>query len=227
MTPTDPRHGTRRGYYAHRKVGQAACDPCKRAAAAAEAARQLRLLRGQAGRIDATGTRRRLQALVCLGYNWKLLGQHVGASENMIKRWAERDAPGAYVFRDTADKVGAVYERLSMKLPPLGTTADRIAAAKARNRARRAGWAPPLAWDDVDDPDEKPTGWRYEDADRREVLRDLADMGLGITEASRRLRLKPEAVEKYCARHRMRDVYRRLAAREALSINQHSREGAA
>lgn len=31
MSPDDPRHGTRRGYQAHRKDGENACGPCRAA----------------------------------------------------------------------------------------------------------------------------------------------------------------------------------------------------
>lgn len=158
MLTDDPRHGTRAGYYAHRHDSEPACDPCKRAAAAAEAARQLRLMHGQHGRLDATGTRRRLQALVWMGWNWVALGDHIGSNEVMVKRWAERDTPGSYVFPDTARRVAEVYERLSMTFPPETTRFERNAAARARNRARRQDWQPPLAWDDIDDPAEQPRG---------------------------------------------------------------------
>lgn len=156
MDPLDPRHGTRPGYYAHRKVGETACNPCKAAAAKAEQNRQLSLMRGINGRLDPTGTRRRLQALAWLGYGWKELAEHIGAQENMVIRWARRDAPGSYVFRDTAAKVADVYERLSMRPAPTDTTAQKNTAARARNRARRNGWLPPLAWDNIDNPNERP-----------------------------------------------------------------------
>ena len=39
------------------------------------------------------------------------------------------------------------------KTRPDGPRADR-----ARHTARINGWPPPLAWDDIDDPDETPTG---------------------------------------------------------------------
>lgn len=29
MTPNDPRHGSSSGYYAHKRVGQVPCDPCR------------------------------------------------------------------------------------------------------------------------------------------------------------------------------------------------------
>lgn len=223
MSPDDPRHGTRPGYYAHRREGEDACLPCKSAAAKAEQNRQLRLLKGQPGRIDATGTARRLQALVWLGYDWVRLGREIGSDEVMVKRWAERTSDGAYVFRDTAERVAAVYDRLSMVVPEGHDRATRNAISRARGRARRNGWHPPLAWDDIDCDDE-PACLRYLPASRADAIRDLADLGVGITEACRRLHLSRDAVERYCQRNGLRAEYERLAKVERVGDNQYVRE---
>lgn len=160
MSPDDPRHGERRGYYAHRKDGEEACDACKRAAAAAEARRVWNLMQGKPGRVPAVGTTRRIQALVRLGYDMVTLGREIGCEPMMVKKWADRTAADDYVFWDTRERVAAVYERLAMHLPPTETTGQRNAVTRSRRRAERKGWPPPLAWDNPDDPDEMPKGWR-------------------------------------------------------------------
>jgi hypothetical protein len=196
MDANDERHGTRRGYYAHRRDNETACDRCKRAAAAAEAARQLNLMRGRPGRIDSTGTQRRLQALVALGWNWRLLGKHLETDAWVVQQWAERDH--AYVFTKTAERVADLYERLSMQFPPETTGLERGSAKRARGRAQRMGWPPPLAWDAIDDPTEQPRGVRVE-GKRRDLLaewHDLRDAGESIEQAAVRLGVTVGAIER-------------------------------
>lgn len=140
MTPDDPRHGTRRGFDVHRKAGQVACDACKRAAARYEQERQLDLMHGKPRQIDATGTRRRIQALARLGWP----SDAIGLPRQQVWHLTQQK----YVLRATAEAVAEVYERLSMSLGPSVVT---------RIRAERKGWPPPLAWNDIDN-DAEPHG---------------------------------------------------------------------
>ena len=43
-----------------------------------------------------------------------------------------------------------------MTLPPMSTTGERISASRTKAHALRQGFAPPLAWTNIDDPDEQP-----------------------------------------------------------------------
>ena len=154
MRPDDPRHGQRRGYYAHRRDGEEACDACKRAAAAAEARYAYNRDRGLSGRVSPVGTQRRLQALVAKGYTWSHLDRWMG------NRMSEKFGSGRlqYVFPSTAAKVTALYDALADVEPPQTTPTERGAVTKAQNLARRKGWPGPDAWfgADIDDPDERP-----------------------------------------------------------------------
>ena len=95
--------------------------------------------------IDSTGTVRRLQALVAVGYPAASLGERIGVSATNT----------AHTMRATqvtvrrARQVAFLYEQLS-HLPG--------ESKRARMRARRQGWAPPLAWDEdtIDDPAASP-----------------------------------------------------------------------
>lgn len=211
----DPRHGTRRGYYAHRRAGSPACGSCKRAAAAAEARYVMLRSQGVQSRIDPTGTQRRLRALVALGYTWRALDGYLGY-HNMAEKWGNQ--PLRYVFPSTVAKVAAVYERLSMTLPPNETTAEKAAASKARGLARRKGWPPPLAWTDIDDPTEIPTGWERlatdAVADRHAELDDLLESGAWLSEACRVLGVTAESLEKWAYRNGRSADYLRLRDRE-------------
>jgi hypothetical protein len=134
------RHGTKYGY-------QLGCreECCRRANT-----KSLKMWRaGMTGHlIDATGTKRRIQSLVALGWTMQEIGQHAGGYS---KNWAHVILSQQTVVTDTARKVDAVFERLSMTVP-IGPYRNRT-----RLRAARNGWVPPLAWDDIDDPNEQPS----------------------------------------------------------------------
>lgn len=198
MSPEDPRHGTSRGYYAHRRAGQPACDACKRAAATAEAVRQVRLARGIPAHIPAIGMQRRLQALVRLGYSWQALGDALGRSDSSAQKLATE--PRAFIQRDTYRRVVDVYERLSMTLP-VGDTPHKVRAITlARAKAERNGWPPPLAWDDPDNPNERPSVGRDSSLYRSEDLVSEWDFlrraGVSIHAAASQLGVSVGAIEK-------------------------------
>jgi hypothetical protein len=56
----------------------------------------------------------------------------------------------------TAKRIAAVYDEMSMSLPPTSTRGQRISVARTQGLAQRRGWPPPLAWDNPDDPHEQP-----------------------------------------------------------------------
>lgn len=154
MAPDDPRHGTHAGYQKHRMDGEKACPPCL--AAAADYRRSLDARHYLTGyqRLDATGTVRRIEALVALGYTWEALDDYLSRQHGtMSRRHHQWVAKGARVNRPGAAEIAAMYDALSMKVPP-----DTYGSRRAKARARRAGWLPPLAWDDdrIDDPTYRP-----------------------------------------------------------------------
>lgn len=149
LTPDDPRHGTNGGYIAHCYEGTPACGPCK--AAHAEARRRYRVRRYLARgplMVPALGTQRRIQALVALGWTMQELDNHLGRSQGYLHNVLRNDR----VHTATAALVSGLYDRLCMVVPQ-GVPGVRT---RQRNRARARGWAPPLAWDDIDDPTERP-----------------------------------------------------------------------
>jgi hypothetical protein len=211
MSPDDPRHGTRRGYYAHRKDDETACDACKRAAAASTALYESRRSHGTAFSVDPTGTQRRIKALVALGWTMSELDRRLGRHNTCCE----------LIYGDpkrirsiTAAKIAALYETLSMRLPPQTTRHERINATRSRNLAVRNDWPPPLAWDNIDDPDEQPHGWKRSGLDRAAELRDLDLQRAGISEVCNRLRITRRTLEKWCARHEMTAIYSRFVDRE-------------
>jgi hypothetical protein len=97
-------------------------------------------------RVDATGTRRRLQALIAIGWPAELLAAQLGRRPNSLCR----SMSGESVTARTAQDVATLYERLWNRRPPRMTSEQRAAADAAQAHAAARGWLPPLAWDDID-----------------------------------------------------------------------------
>jgi transcriptional regulator with XRE-family HTH domain len=160
---------------------------------------------------DATGTRRRLQALTARGWPLRELAARLGANTGGLRR--TRDGARTRVTADTARKVSALYEELWDQAPPQRTAAERIAASKARARACRHDWAPPLAWDDdtISDPAAGPAGcWRpsgrttRRGADLAEDASELAAQGYSREQAAARLGVTRGALDRAIERSRIR-----------------------
>ena len=99
------------------------------------------------GRIPATGTRRRLQALAWSGHSAAVLAPVLGVSARTLEKLRSDTGPST-VPVETADAVRHHYE------PLLKTAGDPAVAGKAKAK----GWPPAAAWDDIDDPHERPKG---------------------------------------------------------------------
>lgn len=146
MAPDDPRHGTTAGRFAHARASEEVCGPCKAAATRDQKIRRLEWQRGTPARtVPVLGTRRRLRALSRIGYPTReiarLLCWNTGTVSRIMSGRIQR------VSRDTAAEVTALYDRLCMTLGPNQVTATRAATK---------GWPGPMAWDDPDNPRERP-----------------------------------------------------------------------
>lgn len=97
------------------------------------------------GFVNALGARRRLQALYALGHGHLFLVNNIGISSSCISDILS--GRNATIEVDIDTRVRATFKRLSMTIG---------ANARTRARARREGWPPPLAWDDIDNPNETP-----------------------------------------------------------------------
>ncbi len=101
-------------------------------------------------RVDATGTRRRIQALVANGWSLHKLAAELDMTPGNLHSSITRPQ----VWASTARKVRDLYERRWNATPPADTPDERGAITRSINRARAHGWLPPMAWDDedLDDP---------------------------------------------------------------------------
>ena len=104
--------------------------------------------------VDATGTTRRLQALIAIGWTQTALAARLGWTVGNFHRLLRQTRVSA----GTARAARALYDELWNTPPAEHDHAGRQAAARARNTAHRNGWPPPMAWDDntIDDPDAHP-----------------------------------------------------------------------
>jgi hypothetical protein len=103
--------------------------------------------------LDARGTRRRVQALVAIGWTHQLLAAQLGRTATNLKRSLASEQVTAH----TAGQISDLYERLWDSRPPHATAQDRAQIDATRTGAREQGWLPPLAWEDIDtDPDPEP-----------------------------------------------------------------------
>lgn len=191
MSPDDPRHGTTRGHAAGCR--QTCCREARNLDEARR--RKYRQVLGITRSVDATGTRRRIQALMALGWPGHAIAGHCGwRTGEAVFEITRRN----WVQRSTAEAVAHVYEHLSMTPGP---------SAQTRARAARMGWPPPLAWDDIDNPDEQPDvskSARRTNADLLAEYAYLTAAGESAEQAARQLGVTLGAIEK--ARERERKV---------------------
>lgn len=198
------------------------------AARRAEAARALAytkrvyLQRGGV-KVDATGTQRRLKALMALGWTQSDIAAELGITASRVG-FITNKYPR--VYRQTAQAVSELYDRWSMIVP--ADTGPRRRGHNmrheiARRMAARKGWLPPLAWDDIDDPDEdpksrpvpiRPAGRQDLKPDRIEDIAWMADSNETLTSAAARLDVTVEDLWVTCKRAGRKDLYWRLAARD-------------
>jgi transcriptional regulator with XRE-family HTH domain len=144
--------------------------------------------------VDATGTTRRIRALVAIGYTLRQLSKEIGIWPANLARIARGEL--AQVTVGTAASTAGVYRRLGRRPGP-----SRTAAA----RARRDGWHSPIAWgDNIDDPNAEPdvppvvdTALKRDElaAIRREEIWILATAGADNEEIARRVGVAPSTVQ--------------------------------
>lgn len=135
--------------------------------------------------IDGTGTRRRIQALVAIGYTLASLAPEVGISQYALARIARGEQVA--VRSVTAASVARVYRTRVKAAGP---------SKRARSMAVARGWHGPLAWDEdtIDDPDAAPETWDADGGEPLEGVRYVADeirhldaFGLSDEEIARKL----------------------------------------
>jgi len=157
--------------------------------------------------IDGTGTQRRLQALVTIGWSMSRLAARLGINPGNFTAMVHgtRDVTAA-----RAREVIALYDELWNK-PQTGTDhRSRISVNRARRTAAQKGWVAPLAWDDstIDDPAARPaTGEPTTAAEARIAdIEFMISTGTPWWEIAHRLRLTEGTLETFCRRAGRNDL---------------------
>ena len=88
---------------------------------------------------------RKLQALVAIGWPRYILQEMIPTNESNMYDILHENRQ--YILADTARKIDAVYNKISMQ----GGNSEQ-----SKEYAFRKRWLPPLAWDDIEDLNERP-----------------------------------------------------------------------
>lgn len=140
------------------------CDPCgvRERARVMDAYRFRRDVAGGDQLIPAIGVVRRVEALAVLGWSGRDVAARAGVSRAHLQQ--TRAGHFATVLASTHQKIDTVYREL------MWTICDTNGSKWTRALAAKAGYAPPAAWDDIDNPRERPkfgalknNGPKYED----------------------------------------------------------------
>lgn len=98
-------------------------------------------IRGVAHTVPGVGTARRLRALAAIGWPEQEIAARLGCDRTWVSQARRESRPR--VFASTARSVAGIYDELHMTPGP---------STRTRTRALKAGWPPPLAYEDIDDP---------------------------------------------------------------------------
>lgn len=145
--PSTGRHNTREAYLRDR----CRCPVARRISTRYRKHWNVDKLAGKARMVDATGTRRRIQALTAAGWDHTTIAVRLGlAGRSSVQGMLRYQR----VRLTTAQRVGRLYDQLAGQPGP---------SVRAAFQARQYGYAPPLAWDEdtIDDPAAGPAdGWQ-------------------------------------------------------------------
>lgn len=109
------------------------------------------------GYVNAIGVKRRVQALLAMGWPTYRIASEAGLSQSQIQ--SINRPRRKRVRTSTALAVVAAWDELWHREPRPLTDKGRTDVKRTRAHAKRRGWPSPLAWDeDIDDPKAEPRG---------------------------------------------------------------------
>ena len=97
---------------------------------------------GRRRKVSSAATVRRVQALARYGWSAADIARDIGMTQQNLSKSLHREI----IYRSTHDKVKDWYEAHEMVLPE-DWTPQR---SRTKKGAERAGWPPPLAWEDIE-----------------------------------------------------------------------------
>jgi hypothetical protein len=123
--------------------------------------------------VDATGTGRKVRALVAIGWSQAEIGRRIGVSASNVADYTN----ATFASRITAGRwvrIDDLWRDLCMTPGP---------SLRARRHAAARGWPPPLAWDDIDDIDCRADLGASGRITTWDQLSDLVDVGVPLDQA--------------------------------------------
>ncbi|WP_431796496.1 helix-turn-helix domain-containing protein [Microbacterium enclense] len=156
--------------------------------------------------VPAVGTHRRVQALVARGWSISHVGRVLGWEPGNFRAMLNREHVGAATHRDVA----AIYERMWNVEPPRATHREKLVYSRSVSFAKRRGWLPPLAWDDIDtDPTPESDVVQQGRVTGEELLEDIAfllDGGESPEQVALLVGRKPSTIAKLAQRNGEREI---------------------
>lgn len=155
--------------------------------------------------VPILGTHRRLRALIAMG--WRMDDIAAAGVKNPATTLHQS---GRWVTCAKRDEIAAVYDRLCMTSGPSKINADRAVWLE---------YPPPLAWDDIDDPDEIPNLGPKSTLRGRFDVEDIAFLmdqePFTADQIAARLGVVRSAIEHACVRSGRRDLLARMVRNQA------------
>jgi hypothetical protein len=166
--------------------------------------------------VDGTVTRRKLEALIAIGWDAARLGRDLGIERQHV--WLMLTRPTVMARR--ARQVRDLYERLWNTPPATDSPQERWAFAVALRTAEDNGYRKPMDWVDIDDEAEQPvdvdpdyidevavrrvldgamSGVVLTRAEKKEVVRRLVKRGVTVKGAAGRVSLSLRYAEEAVA----------------------------
>lgn len=156
--------------------------------------------------VPALGTHRRIRALVARGWSLSKVAGMLGIEIGNFWALLNRTHVGAGTHRRMAE----IYETHWNVEPPHDTWHEKAAYTRALNYAKRRGWLPPLAWDDIDtDPEPERDVVHQGRVTGEELLEDVAfllDGGESPEQVAQLVGRKAGTIAKLAERHGHRDI---------------------
>lgn len=104
--------------------------------------------------VPAKPARRRLRALVRVGYSREQIAEEAGLSVDSINKIIRAKVTTCGLV--TREKIFDAYSRMDHDGPVPTTKAEWVAYDKRKAEASKKGWVPPSGWKDIDDLSDRP-----------------------------------------------------------------------
>lgn len=147
--------------------------------------------------IPAVGTKRRIRGLQRMGYTNVMLAEHSGLNIRTVDITLSDQL--TQVKASTARRIAEVFSALQLVAPP-----DTYGSRRARLRAERKGWLPPLAWDEdtIDDPNAEPNlGTKSKSDDWYHDYEEMREWGLTLGQIAERMGILEDSLKQNLRRY--------------------------